>query len=115
MFSLVTSFFAGWQGKIAAAVVALTLTFGGGYYTCDHMHAAVAAKAVIVAAKAQETHDKKMHDAATSTSRQVAAQDAGRDAKVVTIVKTIHDLEPGNTCVLSPDVARQLNGAGAAP
>lgn len=115
MFSVVTSFFAGWQVKIAAAVLALTLAFGGGYYACDHMHASVAAKAVIVAAKAQETHDRAMHDAATATSRQVAAQDAARAARIVTIVKTIHDLEPGNTCVLSPDVAKQLNGAGAAP
>lgn len=89
--------------------------FGAGFYASAHMQVAANATAGVVAAKAQEKHDVQVHAVAVKTSATVKAADVIHDTKIVTIVKTIHDLEPSPplACALSPDVAKQLNDAGA--
>lgn len=93
----------------------LAVAFGGGFATDAYINARAAATVAVHAAKAQEKHDVAQHTAAVKAGATVAAGDAAQAPRIITITKTIHDLEPdpNKICNLPDDVAKQLTAAGS--
>jgi hypothetical protein len=102
-----------WGGIALAAFLALSGAFGAGYEVASSHAIRIEATAAQGAAKAQEVKDAAQHRAAQDTSDIVKKSDTDQGARVITVVKTIHDLEPNpqKSCDVPPDVLKALNTA----
>lgn len=94
------------------AFLALGGAFGAGYAVASQGAIKTVATVAAKAAKAQEKHDTEQHNAASTKSASVKAEDKKHDAKVAPIYQDIARATPQNSCEVSVDVLKDLNAAG---
>jgi predicted dienelactone hydrolase len=102
-----------WAALAAAAVVALSLSFGGGYYLAVNQAEQNASAATAKAVKAQELQDLEQHQGAVAENSIAVA----RKTKGKTVIKTIIEMVPeiqfvDKECNITPEMIRLMNQAG---
>lgn len=101
--------------KAGAALLALTIAFGGGYYVAVNQAERNASSAIATAVKAQELLDVERHNGAVAESTIATERRVRADQKIKTIIQRIpQTVFVAGTCDVNEDTIKLLNEAGHA-
>lgn len=95
-------------GMAFGLFLALTVSFGTGYYTAVSQAERIQVAAVVKAAKQQELLDLEIHRGALAENTIIVARNTKHDVQIKKVIERIPAITDGATCTITPEKIDEL-------